>query len=69
MKILILTVGSRGDVQPYSALGTGLQAAGHTITLATLAAFAPSAAEHGLGFHPLRGEFLVAQIEAHIAAF
>jgi sterol 3beta-glucosyltransferase len=58
MKILILTVGSRGDVQPYIALGAGLQAAGHAVTLATLAAFAPMAAERGLGFQPLRGEFL-----------
>jgi sterol 3beta-glucosyltransferase len=58
MKILILTVGSRGDVQPYVALGAGLQAAGHSVTLATLEAFASLAAEHGLGFRPLRGEFL-----------
>jgi sterol 3beta-glucosyltransferase len=58
MKILILTVGSRGDVQPYIALGAGLQAAGHSVTLATLEAFAPLVAEHGLGFRPLRGEFL-----------
>jgi sterol 3beta-glucosyltransferase len=58
VKILILTVGSRGDVQPYVTLGTGLQAAGHAVTLATLAAFAPMAAGRGLGFQPLRGEFL-----------
>ena len=29
MRITILTVGTRGDVQPYIALGLGLQAAGH----------------------------------------
>ncbi len=58
MKILILTVGSRGDVQPYVALGAGLQAAGHSVTLATLEAFAPVVAARGLGFRPLRGEFL-----------
>jgi sterol 3beta-glucosyltransferase len=58
VKIRILTVGSRGDVQPYVALGAGLQAAGHRVTLATLEAFAPLAAAHGLNFHPLRGEFL-----------
>jgi UDP:flavonoid glycosyltransferase YjiC (YdhE family) len=58
MKILILTVGSRGDVQPYIALGAGLQTAGHAVSLATLEAFAMVAAEHGLSFHPLRGEFL-----------
>jgi sterol 3beta-glucosyltransferase len=58
VKILILTVGSRGDVQPYVALGAGLKAAGHAVTLATLGAFAPAATEHGLSFQPLRGEFL-----------
>jgi sterol 3beta-glucosyltransferase len=58
VKIFILTVGSRGDVQPYVALGAGLQAAGHTVILATLEAFAPLAAQHDLGFRPLRGEFL-----------
>ncbi len=58
MKTLILTVGSRGDVQPYLALGAGLHAAGHTVTLATLDAFAGLVSEHGLGFRPLRGEFL-----------
>ncbi|HMQ33614.1 MAG TPA: glycosyltransferase [Chloroflexaceae bacterium] len=58
MKTLILTVGSRGDVQPYVALGAGLRAAGHSVTLATMEAFAPLAAERGLGFAPVRGEFL-----------
>lgn len=58
MNILVLTVGSRGDVQPYVALGAGLQAAGHSVTLATLEAFAPMAQAHGLAFSPMRGEFL-----------
>jgi sterol 3beta-glucosyltransferase len=58
MNILILTVGTRGDVQPYVALGAGLRAVGHQITLATLEAFRPLASEHALGFRPLRGAFL-----------
>lgn len=58
MKILILTVGSRGDIQPYVALGQGLHAAGHTVTVATLTAFAPFIAQRGLTFAPLHGEFL-----------
>ena len=33
-KITLLTYGSRGDVQPYIALGMGLQHAGHTVRLA-----------------------------------
>jgi sterol 3beta-glucosyltransferase len=58
MNILILTLGSRGDVQPYVALGLGLKAAGHHVTISTLASFADFVGERGLGFAPLRGEFL-----------
>jgi UDP:flavonoid glycosyltransferase YjiC (YdhE family) len=58
MHILILTLGSRGDVQPYIALGKGLQAARHTVTLASLQTFEGMVAEHHLAFRPLRGEFL-----------
>lgn len=32
---VVLTIGSRGDVQPYIALGLGLQRAGHTVTIVT----------------------------------
>ena len=35
MNATILTLGSRGDVRPYVALGRGLQAAGHEVNLAT----------------------------------
>jgi sterol 3beta-glucosyltransferase len=30
-----LTIGSRGDVQPYIALGRGLQKEGHKVTIVT----------------------------------
>jgi sterol 3beta-glucosyltransferase len=35
MRITCLTIGSRGDVQPYIALCKGLQAEGHTTRIAT----------------------------------
>ncbi|MCY6381156.1 glycosyltransferase [Hoeflea prorocentri] len=50
MKILILTIGSRGDVQPYVALGKGLKAAGHEVTLATCERFRGFVEEHGLTY-------------------
>ncbi len=56
MKISILTVGSRGDVQPYVALGRGLRAAGHDVTVATHACWEPFVAEHGLAFRPVAGD-------------
>jgi len=34
MNILILTIGTRGDVQPFLALSLALQARGHSVTLA-----------------------------------
>ena len=39
MRIDILAIGSRGDVQPYVALGLGLQKAGHRVRLVTLGGF------------------------------
>ena len=35
MHFTILTIGSRGDVQPYLALAKGLQADGHRVRIAT----------------------------------
>ncbi|SDT50603.1 glycosyltransferase [Jiangella sp. DSM 45060] len=40
MKVLLITHGSRGDVQPFAALAKGLAEAGHTATLAAPAASA-----------------------------
>jgi len=56
MQITIITVGSRGDVQPYVALGIGLQRAGHGVRLATHAEFETLVAERGLTFCPVAGD-------------
>ncbi len=58
MNVLILTLGSRGDVQPYVALGRGLQRAGHHVKLVTAEPFEQFVTDNGLEFAPLRGEFL-----------
>ena len=55
MQLTILTVGSRGDIQPYLALGRGLQAAGHQVRLATHPPFEPEIRTHGLQFAPITG--------------
>ncbi len=60
MKICILTFGTRGDVQPYVALGLGLKASGHEVTLATLAEYKALVSEYGLQHDTLRGDFLKA---------
>jgi sterol 3beta-glucosyltransferase len=53
MKVLILTIGSRGDVQPYVALGKGLKAAGHEVVVATASSFESFVLDHKLGFFPM----------------
>jgi len=58
VKICILTIGSRGDVQPYIALGLGLEVAGHEVTISTLAEFKPLVTQYGLLHDSLRGDFL-----------
>lgn len=58
MRVVIPAVGTRGDVQPYVALGIGLHEAGHEVCIATLTAFESFVTDAGLEFAPLRGEFL-----------
>jgi sterol 3beta-glucosyltransferase len=50
MRISIVSVGSRGDVQPFIALGLGLQQSGHQVTLATRSKFKQFVTVHGLDF-------------------
>ncbi len=56
MRVVMLTYGSRGDVQPFVALGVGLRAAGHEPVLAAPATFAALAARHQITFAPLPGD-------------
>ncbi|MEP7356781.1 MAG: glycosyltransferase, partial [Anaerolineales bacterium] len=55
MNIVLLASGSRGDVQPYVALGKGLLQAGHAVRLLTSPDFQSLVAAHGLEFVPVGG--------------
>jgi len=55
MRIAIIAPGSRGDVEPYVALGRGLVKAGHIVRLATHQDFAELVNAHGLEFWPITG--------------
>jgi UDP:flavonoid glycosyltransferase YjiC (YdhE family) len=55
MRIAIIASGSRGDVEPYVALGKGLQAAGHVVRLVTHRDFESLVAAHGVDFWPVEG--------------
>ena len=57
MKIALLTLGTRGDVQPYAVLGRALSERGHEITLSTGGNFASLAEEYGVQFIPVQADF------------
>ena len=54
--ITLVAVGSRGDVQPYLALGRGLAEAGADVTVATHDRFGDWTRSLGLGFASLPGD-------------
>lgn len=70
MHITILALGSRGDIQPYAALGKGLQAVGHQVRFITFENFTELIAENDLDFHPIQGnaQALVANAGANTLA-
>lgn len=58
MKIKLLTIGTRGDVQPFVALGVGLRKRGHDAVICTSQDFEDFVRMHGVGFAPIRADFM-----------
>ncbi len=56
MRIAIIALGTRGDVQPYIALGKGLKAAGHVVRLITHENFETLVNSYGLEFWSVKGD-------------
>ncbi|KAJ2990972.1 hypothetical protein NUW58_g2700 [Xylaria curta] len=56
LRITCLTIGSRGDVQPYIALCKGLIAEGHKPRIATHTEFRDWIEGHGIEFAPVAGD-------------
>ncbi|KAK7394691.1 hypothetical protein VNO78_15226 [Psophocarpus tetragonolobus] len=56
LQIVMLIVGTRGDVQPFVALGKLLQDDGHRVRLATHQNFEDFVLNAGLEFYPLGGD-------------
>lgn len=56
LNIVIQIVGSRGDVQPFIALGNALQAHGHRVRIATHDVFADFVRKSHLEFFPIGGD-------------
>src|SRR5688500_5521736 len=57
MKIALLTLGTRGDVQPYAVLGGALQRRGHQVVLSTARNFESLARSYGIEFAPVDADF------------
>ncbi len=57
MKILLIAIGTRGDVQPFITLGDCLCGHGHDVHIAAADAFAGQIATAGLTRHPLPMDF------------
>lgn len=58
MNFLIMTIGTRGDIQPFVALGLGLQRAGHAVTLATGPLYESFVRGYGLPFAPINDDMI-----------
>lgn len=63
MRILIVTIGTRGDVEPYIALAQGLLRAGHAVTVCTSVRYAPVVREAGGLDYGYLSDDLVALVE------
>ncbi|MBT3256218.1 MAG: glycosyltransferase family 1 protein [Deltaproteobacteria bacterium] len=50
MKVAIITAGSRGDVQPFVALGLGLKKTGHQVKICTHSGFQSFITQYGLDY-------------------
>lgn len=57
-RILILTLGSLGDIQPYIALGLGLRQAGHRVSLCASTFFADLVRARGLDYATMDNGFV-----------
>ena len=58
MKVLLVSVGTRGDMEPFLAIGNLLMARGHTVAAAFPAQFESLASSAQIPFHSLGPEFL-----------
>ena len=56
LHFVIFLTGSRGDVQPYIALGSKMRTMGHRITIAAHKCFRDPVTEEGLQFYPMPGD-------------
>jgi hypothetical protein len=66
MKIVILVVGTRGDVQPFVNIGLVLKEKGHDVRVATHAEYRQDVLKEGLKYYPLAGKGTNETREVHL---
>jgi UDP:flavonoid glycosyltransferase YjiC (YdhE family) len=66
MKVVISTIGTRGDVQPYITLASGLQDAGHEVTLASHPSMRDLVERHAITFAPIGPDVDIGKVAADI---
>ena len=57
MKIALLTLGTRGDVQPFAVLGKALKKRGHEVSVSSAANFTSFLQSYNLNFVPVDADF------------
>lgn len=67
LNIVIQVVGSRGDVQPFIALGNELQRYGHRVRIATHGVFETFVTSSNLEFFPIGGD--PAELMAYMVSY
>lgn len=58
MQVLILTLGTQGDVQPYVALAKGLKTKNHQVTLCTSSYFEPFITNNNIDYQFMNNRFI-----------
>lgn len=56
LRFTLLTIGSRGDVQPYIALALGLMKEGHQVRIASHSEFRPWVEKYGIEYREIAGD-------------
>ncbi|KAI8808076.1 hypothetical protein BJ742DRAFT_772400 [Cladochytrium replicatum] len=69
LRVTLISFGTRGDVQPFVALGKALIARGHSVRLATNTRFQRWVESHGLAFRSVGNDEMVLEVMAAFSQY
>ncbi len=64
-RIVIATLGSHGDINPYIPIGLGLKSRGHSVAVATAETYRDTIRSAGLEFFPVRPDIDIGNVEIY----